>query len=235
MKSKTIFLFALCGVLTLASCQRPTKPLPTSPPPTAPSGIANTSSTPTNTGDRAQPAASSPQPTTTTAPTRPPATPPAQTNTRKPTSSPESWATYTSQALGLEISYPEGWVPQELEQRLVLAGNSDALKGLELEGVALLIRRLPKAPDPSQALAEVDRRTATMQRECTAQVGNESWAGVELQLVSPVSDRGYHAVLVSGSAGGDGWLIMASAPEEQWTEAWPSLQAMMTTLSWQSR
>jgi hypothetical protein len=137
----------------------------------------------------------------------------------------------TATALPITINRPANWVAAESAGRLVISANANMLAGGELEGPAVLIRQVEGATTAEAVLGQATLAGAETVRKENVNLGGKAGQLVEAKVVAPISGRGYRMVLVATVYDGKGYLVIASAPLEQWDKAWPELQGIINSVA----
>jgi hypothetical protein len=137
----------------------------------------------------------------------------------------------TGAGLPATIAYPTGWTATETAGRIVVARDANALAGGELEGPAVLIRQVEGAATAEALLGQANPPGAEILRQENATFGGKAGRLAEAQMVSPVSGRGYRTLSLAAMHDGKGYLVVASAPLEQWDKAWPELQGIINSVA----
>lgn len=131
------------------------------------------------------------------------------------------------QGLPVTLQVPTGWTVLEIADGMIIAEDPAALAAPELEGAALLVRRVPGATTSDEILAAYDLASAVRRREIPLVIARNPVDAVDATLVSATSGRVYQVVLAPLVIKGEPLLFIASMPEGQADQAWPILATML--------
>ncbi len=160
---------------------------------------------------------------TATAPLSPPASAEAAvTETAQP-----AGQEFALEGLPVTLQVPEGWARREITDGVMIVEDETSLAAPELECAALLVRRIPGATTPAEALATYDLSRAVRQREVPLVIARNPVDAMDTTLVSDVTGRVYQVVLAPLVIKGEALLFIASMPEGQADQAWPILATML--------
>ncbi|MHB1317863.1 MAG: hypothetical protein ACYCYF_04500 [Anaerolineae bacterium] len=129
------------------------------------------------------------------------------------------------------VPVPDGWAVRETAEGFILLEDAASLAAAELECPALLARRVPGATKAGDVLAAYDLSRALRQKEIPLVIAGHPVEAIDATFSSPITGRVYQVVLVPLVIEGEGWLLMASMPEGQARNAWPTLATMLGSVA----
>ncbi|MGQ9683768.1 MAG: hypothetical protein ACUVX9_14625, partial [Anaerolineae bacterium] len=146
------------------------------------------------------------------------------------TAQPASLEMYHAQALPLLLVRPAGWQVLEGEGRVALGQSEAALAGGEIEAPGLVLSRIASTSNSEAALQQTLPSDALVLRREETTLGGEPASLVEASVVSPSSGRAYGVLAIARVRGAQVYLALASAPLEQWQQARPVLENLISSI-----